>query len=547
MGRIKSKRMKFIICVCLLLGGYRLAAQSVRLIPWPVSIDVSEEKFELRRGNIYCSEEVLLSEAEFLKKKLEETGLPGRIEKRLNQRCNIVLQLDEQCRTEEEYRLRMTPDRLTVSGKTPVAIFYGIQTLLQLLENGERLKGGIARPCCQIEDYPRYRWRGFMLDESRHFFGKEKVKQLLDLMAYYKLNKFHWHLTDEPGWRIEIEKYPRLTSVGGKGNWSNPQDTVARFYTRGEIKEIVAYAAERHIEIVPEVDMPGHATAANKAYPQYSGGGTPTHPDFTFHPGKEDVYTFLGEVLKEVAGLFPASYIHIGGDEVAFGSKAWRDDPEILQLMEREKLKNSKEVEGYFMHRMGDTVKELGKKVVGWDELLDAHPDTASTIIFWWRHDHPEVLRASLQKGFATVLCPRRPLYFDFLQQKADKWGRVWDGFCPLEDVYAFPEKQEEEWNLPAYSRDFILGIQANLWTERIHNEKRLDYMTFPRLCALAEAAWTLEERKDYGHFLNRLEDAYRLLDRYGIYYFDSRNPAAHPEPEGCRRQEREMPLDFRD
>ena len=293
--------------------------------------------------------------------------------------------------------------------------------------------------------------------------------------------------------------------------------------------------------------MPGHATAANKAYPQYSGGGTPTHPDFTFHPGKEDVYTFLGEVLKEVAGLFPASYIHIGGDEVAFGSKAWRDDPEILQLMEREKLKNSKEVEGYFMHRMGDTVKELGKKVVGWDELLDAHPDTASTIIFWWRHDHPEVLRASLQKGFATVLCPRRPLYFDFLQQKADKWGRVWDGFCPLEDVYAFPEKQEEEWNLPAYSRDFILGIQANLWTERIHNEKRLDYMTFPRLCALAEAAWTLEERKDYGHFLNRLEDAYRLLDRYGIYYFDSRNPAAHPEPEGCRRQEREMPLDFRD
>lgn len=292
MGRLKSKRMKFIICVCLLLGGYRLAAQSVRLIPWPVSIDVSEEKFELRRGNIYCSEEVLLSEAEFLKKKLEETGLPGRIEKRLNQRCNIVLQLDEQCRTEEEYRLRMTPDRLTVSGKTPVAIFYGIQTLLQLLENGERLKGGIAGPCCQIEDYPRYRWRGFMLDESRHFFGKEKVKQLLDLMAYYKLNKFHWHLTDEPGWRIEIEKYPRLTSVGGKGNWSNPQDTVARFYTRGEIKEIVAYAAERHIEIVPEVDMPGHATAANKAYPQYSGGGTPTHPDFTFHPGKRTYILF---------------------------------------------------------------------------------------------------------------------------------------------------------------------------------------------------------------------------------------------------------------
>lgn len=539
--------MRFIIGVCLWLAVYRLPAQSVRLIPWPVSLEVSEEKFELKQGNIYCSADKLFSEAEFLKKKLEASGLSVQIEKRLNRKCNIVLQLDERLKAEEEYRLQMTSGRVTVSGKTPAAVFYGIQTLLQLVENGERIKAGIAWNCCRIEDYPRYSWRGFMLDESRHFFGKEKVKQLLDLMAYYKLNKFHWHLTDEPGWRIEIEKYPLLTNVGGKGNWSNPEDTIARFYTREEIKEIIAYAAERHIEIIPEVDMPGHATAANRAYPQYSGGGTSAHPDFTFHPGKEKVYTFLGEVLREVAGLFPASYIHIGGDEVAFGSEAWKNDPQILQLMKQESLKNIKDVEGYFMHRMGDTVRNLGKRVVGWDELLDSQPDPKSTLIFWWRHDHPEILRASLQKGFPTVLCPRKPLYFDFIQQKADKWGRVWDGFCPLEDVYAFPEKQKDEWNLPENSRDYIRGIQANLWTERIHNEKRLDYMTFPRLFALAEAAWTLEERKDYRHFLSRLEDPYRLLDRYGIYYFDFRNPAAHPEPEGCHQKKQEIPLDFRD
>lgn len=544
---ISAFRTFFILSVCLFFFVYTSPAQSLCLIPWPAAVEISEEKFELKKGVIYCAEDSLFAEAEFLKKKLETAGYTARIGKRLGQKSNILLKLDRQLKVREGYRLRITPDRLEISGKTPAGVFYGIQTLLQLVEDGEKVGNGVNLVCCRIEDFPRYEWRGYMLDEARHFFGKEKVKQLLDLMAYFKLNKFHWHLTDEPGWRIEIKKYPRLTAVGGKGSWSCPEDSTSRYYTQEEIKEIVDYASERHIEIILELDMPGHATAANRAYPAYSGGGTPAHPDFTFHPGKEEVYTFLGEVLREVAGLFPSAYLHIGGDEVAFGSDAWKTDPYIRRLMQQENLKDIKEVENYFMHRMSDTVRNLGKRTAGWDELLEARPEPSSTLIFWWRHDRPEVLRKCLEKGFATVLCPRKPLYFDFIQQERDKWGRVWDGFCPLEDVYAFPEKLRREEKWPANYSGFIRGIQANLWTERVQNENRLDYMTFPRLCALAEAAWTPEGKKDFSRFRKGLEGVYRLLDGYGIYYFDSRDPEAHPEPEGCHRKKREVPMDFRD
>lgn len=323
-------------------------------------------------------------------------------------------------------------------------------------------------------------------------------------MAYYKLNKFHWHLTDEPGWRIEIKKYPRLTSVGGKGNWSDPNCQDVRFYTQEEIREIVAYAAERHIEVIPEIDMPGHATAANNAYPEYSGGGTPEHPDFTFNVGKEDTYSFLTDILREVAALFPSPYLHIGGDEVAYGIKAWLTDPDVQALMKREGMKEVREAERYFMHRMVDSVHALGKVLVGWDELLDLNVSSKETIIMWWRHDRINQLKKSLAGGYTTVMCPRRPLYFDFIQYQGHKWGRVWAGFCPLEDVYAFPDKGLGAWNIPADQLSHIQGIQANVWTERMHTIKRLDFMTFPRLCALAEAAWTQSCLKDYVSFTKK-------------------------------------------
>lgn len=529
----------FIFVYCCLPA--RVMAQEISVIPYPASVLMQEGKFNFQEGKIGCLDTEFLPEALFLKDQLQELSYKMKVSKK-KKGAVIFLKQSADIQNKEGYRLRITPKEVVISSNSRVGIFYGVQTFLQLLKNeGQELI------CCEIEDTPRYGWRGFMLDESRHFFGKEKVMQLLDWMSYYKLNKFHWHLTDESGWRIEIKKYPRLTTIGGKGNWSDPNCTDVCFYTQEEIREIVAYAAQRHIEIIPEIDMPGHATAANLAYPIYSGGGTPEHPDFTFNVGKEEVYQFLTDVLREVTTLFPSSLMHIGGDEVAFGIKAWETDPAIQAMMQREGLKNVKEAECYFMHRMVDSVHMLGKTVVGWDELLDLNVPVEETLILWWRHDRVNQLKKSLSGGYATVMCPRRPLYFDFIQHKDHKSGRVWAGFCPIEDVYAFPDKGMAGWEIPAGQLPHIRGIQANVWTERMHNTKRLDFMTFPRICALAESAWTPAEMKNYESFTRRMKKAYQDFDQAGIYYFDVRNPEAHPEPAGPQQQKRNLPMDFRD
>ena len=244
----------------------------------------------------------------------------------------IDLRLDGRIGLDEEaYRLQVNGEGVTVEASTPSGLFYGAETLLQLILWG---KGRIG--ACEIQDAPRYAWRGFMLDESRHFFGKEKVKQYLDLMAALKMNVFHWHLTDETGWRIEIRKYPKLTSVGAVGNWHDPSAPAA-YYTQEEVREIVAYAAARHIMVVPEFDMPGHATAVGKSYPEISGGGEGRWEHFTYHPCKEETFEFISNVLDEIVALFPAPYIHIGGDEVHFGNQSWFTDPEIQRFIQEKR------------------------------------------------------------------------------------------------------------------------------------------------------------------------------------------------------------------
>lgn len=537
-------KIKFPLVLLLCMAASFVFAQKVSVIPYPSSVVAREGVFELHKGAIGCLDPSVMPEALYLKEKLEKSGvkMPVKTVKKAN--TKIVLALESGFAGAEDYRLEITPERVTVRAGSRPGIFYGIQSFLQMLEQSG---SGLSAGCCDISDSPRYVWRGYMLDESRHFFGKEKVKQLLDYMALFKLNKFHWHLTDESGWRVEIKQYPKLATVGGMGNWSDPNCKDVRYYTQEDIRELVAYAAARHIEVIPEVDMPGHATAANMAYPELSGGGTPEHPDFTFNVGKEEVYTFLSNVLREVTTLFPSPYLHIGGDEVSFGIKAWETDQYVQALMKREGMKNVKEAERYFMHRMTDTVRALGKTLVGWDELLDHGVDTSRTVIMWWRHDRVPQLKKSLAGGFATVMCPRRPLYFDFIQHAGHKWGRVWSGFCPLEDVYAFPDKGMASWNLPDGQLHLIRGIQANLWTERVHNMQRLDFMTFPRLCALAESAWTNPGMKDFGSFSRRMEKVYRVFDRDGIYYFDPRDPSRHSEPAGPQQKKRDVPMDFRD
>ncbi|MCH5599604.1 family 20 glycosylhydrolase [Niabella ginsengisoli] len=359
-----------------------------------------------------------------------------------------------------------------------------------------------------------------MLDESRHFFGAEKVKSILDWMAYYKLNRFHWHLTDAPAWRIEIKQYPKLALIGGIGSHSNP-DEPAQFYTQEQIAEIVSYAANRNIVVIPEIDMPGHATAANRAYPQFSGGGSEKHPEFTFHPAKEETYQYLTNILREVQAMFPSKMLHLGGDEVSFGNAKWMADAAVKKLMATKGLKTVTDVERYFMQRMADSVFKMNAKLLAWDEVANMDFPKNKTIVFWWRHDKPEQLTTVLNKGYSTVLCPRLPLYFDFVQDSTHTVGRKWGGgFSPLQDVYNFNAE-----NLPGVTsknQDQILGIQANLWTETMRRSDQLDFMLFPRMAALSEASWKSSEKNNYQEFTGILKKHFILYDKEGINFYNS-------------------------
>jgi len=433
----------------------------------------------------------------------------------------------------EAYSLVVATTGITVRAAAPAGLFYGVQSLLQMASAQAATRGeAVTLPDVSIADAPRFEWRGLMLDESRHFFGKQTVKELLDVMASLKLNRFHWHLTDEPGWRIEIKKYPRLTQAGAKGNWSDA-NAPAQFYTQADIREIVAYAAARHIMVIPEIDMPGHATAACRAYPEFSGGGQGQWDGFTFNPAKEGTYVFLEDILKEVAALFPGSYLHLGGDEVHYGNQSWSTNPEIVKFTKEHGLKDAAELEQYFVRRMAGVINRLGKTTMGWDEIAGAGVTPSNSAVMWWRHDQPQLLTQMLEQNYRVVLCPRVPCYFDFVQDGSHQQGRRWNGsFNTLADVYQFPEPLTDRL-IPAGKETNVLGVEACVWTERIQNRERLAFMTYSRLAALAEAAWTPAAAKDKADFMERTHGFLRELDRRHIPYFDPFVPARTPEPDG--------------
>lgn len=398
----------------------------------------------------------------------------------------------------EGYALDITPGGVAIRHGDTRGLRLAFETLRQLGRGPDG--AGLAQiPCCRIQDRPRFAWRGFMLDESRHFTGKDGVKRLLDAMARLKLNVLHWHLTDSPAWRIEIKRHPRLTEVGGTGSFSDPKAPRA-YYTQEDIREIVAFAASRGIDVVPEIDMPGHAIAANRAYPEHTGGGSKRDPNYTFNPAKPETEAFLTDILGETRGLFPkAALVHLGGDEVHFGWDQWPKLPEVQSLMAREGLADLAAVEGRFVRRMADNaVAKAGWGAVGlWDEAARFDLPRDRTVLFWWRHEKPEALKAAVDKGYRIVLCPRLPCYFDFVQDEAHKTGRRWNGFNSIDRVYAFPDSLGS--TLPKNAH--VLGIQACLWTETAVTQERRDFLTFPRLLALAEAAWTAQDRKDFARF----------------------------------------------
>ena len=435
----------------------------------------------------------------------------------------------------EGYVLTIDAKGARIQAATPAGRFYGFQSLLQLCEqakSGSVGAGTFSIPSQRISDSPRFAWRGYMLDESRHFSGVEAVKRLLDGMARYKLNRLHWHLTDSPGWRIEIKAYPKLTEVGSRGSESDRRpDAPRQFYTQEEIRELVAYAKARHITILPEIDMPGHADAAVSAYPDHDGGGFTrppgkgtSWPRFTFNPAREETLKFLDTILAETAALFPdAGVIHFGGDEVHFGWQKWPELDEVKSLMKKEGCTKLDDVEAWFNRRMAGTINKLGFKTGGWDEITARNLPADKTVVFWWRHDKPDILHKALAAGYPVVLCPRRPLYFDFVQHDSHKAGRRWGGFNPLADVYAFPAAL----GLTPEQEKSVLGIQACLWTETTATQKRRDFLTWPRLIAMAEAAWTPATRKDFAGFESRLNAQFAWLDAHGLGYYNPFTPSA--------------------
>lgn len=523
--------MKFCIaCLSLFLFAMQVHAQEpCPVIPMPVYAEKGETSFRFTNTtSVVVTQNSLLPSVRYLKEQLVKLAGIKLAKQPVAGANYIELNLKSKTGNQQPaYNIRMTTRNIVISATDEESLFNGIVSLLQLVAQSPKRTIRQVN-CWTINDMPRYQWRGLMLDESRFFFGKETVKKLLDQMAFYKLNRFHWHLTDEPAWRIEIKKYPRLGTEGGKGTYTDPA-APARYYSQDDVREIVAYAKTRFITVIPEIDMPGHATAANKAYPQFSGGGSEKHPAFTFDPGKEETYQYLTDILKEVKILFPSGMIHLGGDEVSFGNERWQTNPGILQLMKDKGLKDVLAVEQYFIRRMADSISNMNNRTLGWDEIVHAGLDPAKTIIFWWRQEKPEQLKEALNKQFPVVLCPRLPFYFDFVQDSTHKKGRKWNRlYNSTEQVYRFSAEQ-----LPVTITDtkLVLGIQANLWTETVQSEKRLEYLLFPRICALAEAAWTTNARKEYKQFERRLEGHFNLFKRAGIYYYDPLHPLQTPEP----------------
>ncbi len=422
----------------------------------------------------------------------------------------------------EGYQLVVTPATAVVRAPGPAGVFYGVQTLRQLLpptiEQPELTAGreiDWTLPCVRITDRPRYEWRGMLLDCGRHFMDKEFVKRYIDLLAYHKLNVLHWHLTEDQGWRLEIEKYPLLTEIGAwRGEGENEY---GGYYTQEDVREIVAYARERYVTIVPEIEMPGHCQAALAAYPQLSCTGGPfdvstrwgVHAD-VYCAGNDEVFAFLEDVLTEVFTLFPSQYIHIGGDEVP--KTRWQHCEKCQQRLAEENLANEAELQSYFIRRMEAFISGHGRKLIGWDEILEGGLAPNATVQSW-RGMAGAI--AAARAGHDVIASPTSHCYLDYPQsQDPDRPGYM--GVITLETIYDFEPTPAE---LSPNEARHVLGVEGNVWTEHIVQD-RVDWMTFPRLAALAEVAWSPRNRRNWPDFVQRLGAHNERLDGLGVTYF---------------------------
>jgi hexosaminidase len=516
------------------------------IIPAPRRAEIRQGQFQLLATSRIVAGREFKNEAELLAARLRPaTGFALKIKsgKTKISGGDIVLTTNaaDASLGPEGYELSVTTNGVVVRATTAAGIFYGTQSLLQLLPpeifSAQRVSTvAWTVPCMEVSDSPRYGWRGFMLDVSRHFFMKDEVEKMLDLMAIYKLNTFHWHLVDDQGWRIEIKKYPKLTKVGawrdsiGFGLASNSataydaQGRYGGFYTQRDIREVVDYAAARHITIVPEIEMPGHSSAALMAYPQFAcsnanilmpaKGGVFTG---VYCAGNDATFEFLANILKEVAGLFPGKYIHIGGDEV--NKSNWKHCPECQARIHALGLKDEKELQAYFINRIEKVVNGQGKNLIGWSEIREGGLVPSAALMDWIGGG-----AESAASGHDVVMTPTKYCYFDHYQStnRAAEPVAI-GGFLPLERVYLFEPMPE---NLAPEFHTRVLGGQANLWTEYIPNLRKVEYMTFPRLEALSEADWSPKDERDWDDFKARAALNEKRLDALNVNY----RPIAKPD-----------------
>ena len=501
------------------------------IIPKPVSLIEGEGLFQLN-DNTKLIALARNSETQKLLVYIKETigtatGLSLNIDFNNAHKNAILLQLDPQINHSEGYHLKIESDLIKISAKSMQGLFYGVQTIRQIITNS---KEKWVLPAIEINDYPRFEYRGMHLDVARHFFDVETVKEYIDQIAYHKMNRFHWHLTEDQGWRIEIKKYPKLTEVGAFRNSTlighaseQPkrfnQEKYGGFYTQEEVRDIVAYANTRYVTIVPEIEMPGHSQAAIASYPELGCTGEQLEvwnqwgvSENVYCP-YEETFTFLEGVLDEVIDLFPGEYIHIGGDECP--KTQWKESRYCQNLIKQEGLKDEHELQSYFIQRMEKYINTKGRKIIGWDEILEGGLAPNATVMSW--RGVKGGIEAARQ-SHDVIMTPTSHCYFDYYQKGPEGEPLAIGGMNTLENVYSFEPIPTE---LTAEQSRFILGAQGNLWTEYIPTKKQLHYMAFPRMCALSEVVWSANNQRDYEDFKIRLMTHTERLESMGIIAAD--------------------------
>lgn len=549
--------MKRIFLIFGLIVSVVINAQEVNIIPQPVEMKLKSGAFIINdKTSIIASSDSDLGIAIIFNQYLKlNYGFSLSVIKTISKDHNIIHFTSKHAESKfpkEGYHLKVEKDKIQISSKSGVGAFYGLQTLIQLLPIRDQIEktknSNLSIPQLEITDYPRFAYRGMHLDVCRHFFPVSFVKRYIDYLAYHKLNTFHWHLTDDQGWRIEIKKYPGLTSVGSKRNGTiigrypgegSDNTPYGGFYTQEEIKEVVQYAKERYIEVIPEIEMPGHSSAAIAAYPWLSCfPGKPTEIpknmisqrsiaeqkngrikvvqetwgvfDDVFCAGNDSTFQFLENVLDEVIKLFPSKYIHIGGDECP--KTHWKICPRCQQRMKELGLKDEHELQSYFIQRIEKYLNTKGKSIIGWDEILEGGLAPNATVMSW-RGEQGGIDAAKQHHN--VIMTPGSPLYFDHSQSENEDSVTI-GGYNPIEKVYAYYPVPKE---LSKEEEKFILGAQANVWTEYIGNEKKVEYMLFPRTAALSEIVWSPKEKKDWKNFEKKLPEQMKRYEMWGANY----------------------------